>query len=102
MYEERNECLYCGALVGKGEHGYQYLHCNDRMCRAVSAFWDTHCCVPAHLYGRAMMKSQWRGPLVRYYLLADFLRRMSDPKTRRELEFSKRYAHRMPRPDGEA
>lgn len=72
------ECAYCG-----GEH--DSWKAPDARCRRLNAFY--------HLTGSRFRRHRYFGPLIGLYDLAEFLRRMANPKLPVEREFAKRYAH---------
>lgn len=104
-------CSYCGGIVcvhirvtwypGYGtydalrwrEEPYPDRHCQRAWCRMLDAYWfkgvvGREARSPPH-------SMQWRGPLIYLYELAEFLGRMAEPKSQRDLEYSKRFAHRQ-------
>lgn len=67
-------------------------HCRRAWCRALDAYWFKGAVGRKH--GYRPHNTQWRGPAIYLYELAAFLGRMAEPKSARDLEYSKRFFQR--------
>jgi hypothetical protein len=76
-----NRCAFCRKPVDDRH----YHHCGAPICRAVAAYFNRH--------NRRVGWYHW-GELYHLAMLAEFLRRMAQPKDDVAREFAKRYAHR--------
>lgn len=76
-------CAFCGEPTWTRP----WKTCGKRGCRAVREFYFG---AGSRSWPRKCPGGEAMGP----FLLADFLKRMAKPKSARDMEFSKRYAHR--------
>lgn len=76
-------CCYCGVE----RQGKRFGVCERRTCRALFAYF-------ASTYSMNRMGSgRWCDPFTYLYDLCTFLKFMARPKTVKQREFAKRYAH---------
>lgn len=103
-------CVYCGGIVSArqvhrwgGVYGpydprtwfwttHYDRHCRRAWCRALDAYWFKG--VVGKEARSRPHSMQWRGAAIYLFELAEFLGRMAEPKSERDREYCKRFAHR--------